>query len=415
MSKKSVAFGRYLRRHIDKPTKVSKLLRLGLSAELARRKLVATIKKDFTSWMDYSALEAVQRAIKGMNVVWVNLFFPVELLMAFDLNPVSAEGLAGTFASMLLEDIAIGKSESYGISRNMCTFHRVGLGINLLKIFPKPLFVATTNVLCDGNVPTFYTHSKLYNTRFLLLDVPRNDDDSAKQYLVRQLEHLTMEIEKILNRKLDFGKLIRILEIEKEALDILREVYPALCHQPVAMKLYQHVNVLYSLHINPGESILKAAKSLFRSYPKYKNPRKRLLWLYLTPYYDNELYEIFSEDSEIVVATSELEWDWLEWKIDASKPLETLADKLLKNYETTSLEKRLELIKKLALDFKVDGVIQFNHWGCKQSLGSVTLIKEELEKLNIPFLALDGDCVDHSNQSAAQYKTRIEAFMEMIS
>ncbi len=414
MSKKSVAFGKFLRKYLDKPSKASKILKIGLSVEHSRRKLVASTKNDFLSWMDYCALEAVQKAVRGRDVAWANLFFPVELLMAFDLHPVSAEGLAGTFASMLIEDTAIAKAESYGISRNMCTFHRASLGISILKIFPKPLFVATTNVLCDGNIPTFYTHSKLHNVDFFLLDVPRQDTASNKEYILRQLESIVVEIERILKKRFQLKKLAQILQIEREAHDILREMYPRLCEEPIAMKLYQHVNVLYSLHINPSIAILKAAKSLLRDYPKYKNSKKRLLWLYLTPYYDNELYELFSEDFEFVIATSELEWDWLEWKIDTQRPLETLADKLLKNYETGSLEKRIQLIKKLVLDFKVDGVIQFNHWGCKQSSGSVFLIKDELEKLNVPFLPLDGDCVDHTNQSAAQYKTRVGAFMEMI-
>ncbi|AEH51513.1 2-hydroxyacyl-CoA dehydratase subunit D [Pseudothermotoga thermarum] len=415
MSKRSVAFGKLLRKYIYNPSKARRILKTGLSAEFLRRKTVAVLKNDFSSWMDYCALQVVQKAIFGKNVVWVNLLFPVEILLAFDLHPVSAEGLAGAFASMLLEDVAISKAESMGIARNMCTFHRTSLGINLLGIFPKPLFVATTNVLCDGNIPTFYTHSRLFNIKFFLLDIPRKELPSNKDYVTKQLEDFIVEIEKLLNKKFDMKKLKIILEIEKETHDILREVYQKFCEEPIKMKLYQHVNIMYSLHVNPSLVTLKAARSLLKGYPTYKNVEKRLLWLYLTPYYDNELYEIFGEKSKFAVVTSELEWDWLDWKIDTSRPLETLADKLLKNYQTGSLERRLQLIKKLALDFKVDGVIQFNHWGCKQSSGSVSLIKEELGKIGIPFLSLDGDCVDHNNQSAAQYKTKVNAFLEMIS
>ncbi|KUK22428.1 MAG: 2-hydroxyglutaryl-CoA dehydratase D-component [Thermotoga petrophila] len=202
-------------------------------------------------------------------------------------------------------------------------------------------------------------------------------------------------------------------EIEKEALDIMREAYHKLCIRPLPMELYQHVNALYSFHIAPKHYILKAAKSLIK-YDKPPENNKKILWLHLAPYYDNELYKIFCRTSKTIVATSEFEWDWLYWQVDPVHPFQSLAKKLMLNPEIGPVEKRIDFVSKLALDFKVDGVIHFNHWGCKQSWGSIHLIKENFEKLGIPFLAIDGDCVDHSNQSSAQFKTRIEAFLEMI-
>ncbi|ABV34043.1 MULTISPECIES: 2-hydroxyacyl-CoA dehydratase subunit D [Pseudothermotoga] len=412
MSEKSVAFGRFLKKFLDKPLLFKRFLNLGLSAELARRKMAAITRNDFTSWMDFAALKAVQKAVCG-DTAWVNLFFPVEIIHAFRLNCVSAEGLSGMFASMLLEDTAITKAESLGISRNLCTFHRTGIGISYSGFFPGPSFVATTNILCDGNIPVFTTYSKLYSVPLYVIDVPRNNHLGSEEYLVRQMEDLIFNIENHLGRKFVYSELVKQLEIEKEALDIMREAYHKLCIRPLPMELYQHVNALYSFHIAPKHYILKAAKSLIK-YDKPPENNKKILWLHLAPYYDNELYKIFCRTSKTIVATSEFEWDWLYWQVDPVHPFQSLAKKLMLNPEIGPVEKRIDFVSKLALDFKVDGVIHFNHWGCKQSWGSIHLIKENFEKLGIPFLAIDGDCVDHSNQSSAQFKTRIEAFLEMI-
>ncbi|HEY8541341.1 MAG TPA: 2-hydroxyacyl-CoA dehydratase family protein [Pseudothermotoga sp.] len=413
MSKKSIGFGKILRKYFNKPTFVKSLLKAGLSLELSRRKMVAFAKNDFTTWMDYFALDGVCRAVNGKKTAWVNMFFPVEIVFAFGLNCVSAEGLSGMFASMFLEDLAIQKAESFGISRNLCTFHRTGIGISMLEILPKPVFVGTTNVLCDGNIPTFTTYSFVNSVPLYVIDVPREDSQENQSYLTKQLEDLVYKLENQLKKKFNYSALQEILRKEKQSLDIIREAYLDLCENPIPMELYQHVNVLYAFHLRPNQ-LLKAAKTLSKQRESFKDDKIRLLWLHLVPYYDNELYNIFGKNSKFIVVTSEFEWDWFYWNPDPQKPLESLSQKLLKNPEIGDLSKRTNFVTKLASDFKVQGVIHFNHWGCKQSSGSVVLLKEKFEQIGIPFLSLDGDCVDHTNQSAAQYKTRIEAFLEMI-
>lgn len=414
MSKKSVGFGKVLRKYFDKPAIVKTLLKVGLNLELSRRKMLTFTKDDFTTWMDYLALDAVCAAVNGKKTAWVNMFFPVEIVSAFGLNCVSAEGLSGMFASMFLEDLAITKAEALGISRNLCTFHRTGIGISLLKILPKPLFVGTTNVLCDGNVPTFSTYSYINSVPLYVIDVPREYNKENESYVTKQLEDLIYLLENQLKRKFNYSVLQEILNKEKQAFDIIKEVYSRICESPIPMELYQHVNVLYAFHLRPNQ-LLKVARTLIKWKKHANNDDKiRLLWLHLVPYYDNELYDILGNNSKFMVVTSEFEWDWLYWDPDPQRPVESLSQKLLKNPQIGDFSKRADFVTKLATDFKVQGVIHFNHWGCKQSSGSVALLKEKFEQLGIPFLSLDGDCVDHTNQSAAQYKTRIEAFLEMI-
>lgn len=57
-----------------------------------------------------------------------------------------------------------------------------------------------------------------------------------------------------------------------------------------------------------------------------------------------------------------------------------------------------------------DGVINFCHWGCKQSAGGVFQLRETLKAADIPLLVLDGDAMDRRNSHDGQIKTRLEAF-----
>ncbi|MEN3007589.1 2-hydroxyacyl-CoA dehydratase family protein [Pseudothermotoga sp.] len=415
MSKKSVAYGKFVRYFWKRPKLAKDVLKLGIKLELARRRVVANIKNDFASWVDLTALSIVSSAFEGGRIALVNLFFPVEIMAGFDLKCVSAEGLAGMLAAMHLEDLALNRAEAMGISKNTCSFHRAGLGLNLLKMVSNAKVVAATNVLCDGNVPIFKTIAQIHGLDPLIVDVPRTFDQSSVHSVSQQLEGIVHELENELNQSFNYSKFEEQLKIESEIFGTLRELYPKLCENPVGLHLYQHVNLLYALHVRPDVHMLKAVRALRKqldsNVPTFK---KRFLWMHLSPYYDNVLNDIFSKDSQYSVVASELSWDWLNWKIDVAHPFKCLAEKILSNPLLGDVETRAKFALQLALDFKVDGVIHFNHFGCKQSSGSVEILKNAFDEVRIPFLSLDGDCVDHTSASSEQYKTRIQAFLEMI-
>jgi len=415
MSKKSVAYGKFVRFFWNKPTVALNLLTLGLKLEKTRRKVVATTRNDFSSWVDFAALSIVASAFSGEEVALVNLFFPSEIMAGFALKSVSAEGLSGMLAAMHLEDFALARAESIGVSKNTCSFHRAGLGLNLLNMMKNVRAVAVTNMLCDGNVPIFRTIASLYGLKLIVLDVPRNLDEFNVDYVSQQLEQAVYELENQLNRRFDWKKFEEQMKIESEIFEALRELYPKLCEKPIKMHLYQHVNLLYTIHVRPDFHLLKAVRALERDLKAETSEyAKRILWMHLSPYYDNVLNEIFSKDSPHTVVASELCWDWLDWRIDVRRGFKSIAEKLLLNPLLNDARKRAEFAVKLAKDFRVNGVIHFNQFGCKQSSGSIELIKGVFDELKIPFLSLDGDCVDHTSSSSEQFKTRVQAFLEMI-
>ena len=87
---------------------------------------------------------------------------------------------------------------------------------------------------------------------------------------------------------------------------------------------------------------------------------------------------------------------------------------MLCNVYNGSYDRKARMVSDLATELHADGVINFCHWGCKQSSGGVMLLKDEIKKTGIPFLSLDGDGMDRRNSHDGQIKTRLEAFLELL-
>ena len=99
--------------------------------------------------------------------------------------------------------------------------------------------------------------------------------------------------------------------------------------------------------------------------------------------------------------------------MDPEKPFQSLAWKLLSNPPIDFTNKWLKLSIDLVKDYSVDGVVEFAHWGCRYLTANTQIVRDALQK--IPVLVIDGDCIDRRDYSDAQIKTRIDAFIEILS
>jgi benzoyl-CoA reductase/2-hydroxyglutaryl-CoA dehydratase subunit BcrC/BadD/HgdB len=88
--------------------------------------------------------------------------------------------------------------------------------------------------------------------------------------------------------------------------------------------------------------------------------------------------------------------------------------KLLNNHLRGSADHRAGKILDMAQYLNADGVVYFNNWGCKKSLGGAGITKKMLEQNGIPVLVLDGDGCDRENINDGQMKTRLQAFLEIL-
>jgi benzoyl-CoA reductase/2-hydroxyglutaryl-CoA dehydratase subunit BcrC/BadD/HgdB len=141
--------------------------------------------------------------------------------------------------------------------------------------------------------------------------------------------------------------------------------------------------------------------------------RVRLLWFQNRVQFKNPLARMLEEEFKAAVVIDEL--NQINWDpVDTARPYESIAARMLASPLCGSFDRRLEDLKRLARDYRVDGVIHPCHWGCRQGTGARGLIDEGLGKEGIPVLNLEVDCIDPRNFSEGQLRTRLQAFLEMI-
>ena len=173
--------------------------------------------------------------------------------------------------------------------------------------------------------------------------------------------------------------------------------------------------MLFATHLNIGEpgilDFFKMMEEEIQKAPRFDGTR--ILWVHLLPYYQETLKKYFNTSKTHQIQAIEMNLDY-RTPLDTKHPLDALADKIINNIYTRGFDRKAELVADLAKELHSDGVINFCHWGCKQSSGGVMLLRERLRKENTPFLVLDGDGMDRSNSHDGQIKTRFEAFLEIL-
>lgn len=358
-------------------------------------------------------------------VVWSNLLFPSELIHAAGAVPFYPEMAAAVISSLELASRFLEKASEEGISTDACAFHRVILGSYREGFLPEPQLIATVNYLCDSAPLSFQYVSLGEGVPHRVLEVPFEADASSLSTLASQLEELGAQMSALTGKKWRefLADLERALLLSNQAREYLLEVeglrrkYPfildgkdAMGHLSVFVSTFGHPAGIEFYRTLAEEIKLRAEKSA--SQAKQGKSLKRLLWMHLKPYYPSSLFSILEERGARIVCEEYNRCYWEEF--DPSQPFFSLARKLSDHFAVGPVEKKVVKILQMAEEHQVDGVIHFNHWGCRQSTGSTAQVKEALRRRGIPFLALEGECIDEREYQEGQISTRLEAFLESL-
>ena len=367
-------------------------------------------------YLNHYAIGNVLEALKHPEqTAWVNLFTPVELLQCFDLYCLSAEAMSSYLSGFHIEDALIDHAESEGIAPTLCSYHKTFIGAADSGIIPKPAFAATTSMICDANVNTFRHLARRHQIPCYMLDIPDSYSPDGEMYVVEQLREMTAMLEDLFHRPLDMQRLSEILERENQSKQYFMDFLDASVGKDYPSTLTLQMFMLFATHLNIGTpEILFFFRSMYeevRNAPAFHG--KKIFWIHLNPYYQETLQHYFNLGEEYQLITSEMNLDYTE-TLDVSRPLHALAKKMICNLYNGPFERKAALAADLAKRFQADGVINFCHWGCKQSSGGVMLLKEALQRQGTPFLILDGDGMDRRSSHDGQIKTRLEAFLELL-
>ena len=402
---------------IEDPKKSWGKILLGFQANKLRTKILP--KKGLAK--GYQKLEAMMMSFvadalsHSESYVWGNIFSPCEITQCFGLRTLSIECLACYLSGYHLEDYFIDYAQNTGIAPTLCSYHKTFVGAIDSDAVPVPQYAVTTSLSCDGNLNTFRYLEKKRGVPFTFLDVPYGDDEASVEYLAGQLEEFTAELERRFGRRFEEDKLKEALRIENETRKELMRFFQLQSEYYYPGELISHLYMMMGMHLLIGTQefldLIRYMIEEIKTYPKYEG--KKILWVHLLPFYQESLNECFNGSQDYQIIASDIILDSVE-ELDPEKPFHSLAKKIIRNMYNGSYSHKAQMVGQLADTLKPDAVIQFCHWGCKQSSGGSVLLKEEMQKKGIPMLILDGDGIDKRNSHDGQIKTRLEAFLEML-
>ena len=349
------------------------------------------------------------------SYVWGNIFSPCEIVQCFGLNTLSIECLACYLSGYHLEDYFIDYAQNTGIAPTLCSYHKTFVGAMDSGAIPVPKYAVTTSLSCDGNLNTFRYLEKKKGVPFSFLDIPYGDDEASVDYLAGQLRDFTGELERRFGVPFKEEKLREALELENETRRELIRFLKLQSERYYPGELISHLYLMMGMHLLIGTreflDLVRFMVEDIQSYPKFTG--KKILWVHLLPFYQESLQAYFNTNPNYQVIASDIAIDSME-ELDASRPFHALAKKIIRNLYNGSYSHKAQMVAGLARELQPDAVIQFCHWGCKQSSGGSLLLKERMQEMDIPMLILDGDGIDKRNSHDGQIKTRLEAFLEML-
>ncbi|KXK29860.1 MAG: 2-hydroxyglutaryl-CoA dehydratase [Candidatus Brocadia sinica] len=360
------------------------------------------------------------------RTVWTTMFVPSEILFPMGLYPFCPEIGAALLAGLGQSSRGLMEAESYGVPTDICSFHRSAIGHTFRNLFPKNILQVATTTLCDNNTKTMKICESVTGKETIVIDVPYEADDYSVKYLTKQLEDFTQRLEEATGRRMDQAafekaieysnqtreKMIEINELRKDpdcplqGSNALGFMFPG--YLLIGSQL--SVEFFSSLAAELREKIEEKKRNVNRKSPR---DQIRILWLELKPYFKIDFLTKLEQEQGVKIVFEETNYVYWD-KLDPQKPYESLARKLITSHYNGPLERRIEVTKKLAREYQVDGVVVFSSWGCRRNNAAVPTLKRELNKIGYPLLSLDGDCVDDHNYMPGQFSTRIEGFLEML-
>lgn len=380
--------------------------------------------KSFKLWLDFLFYQLKEACKKRKLVVWTNIYTPSELLYALDLIPIYPELISGVLASVGLAGYLIETAESKFYAADLCSFYRVAAGLILKDWFPKPDLIISSSQLCDGSTKFFHNISKYYHCEHYLIDTPYYDDSNSRRYLVAQLKEIADKIGKMSGQQLNTEKINRTFDLSNQTRGYIIKLNEFRENSPSPLSGWDAMAyILYMFFSSSGtERGLKFYRTLYQEVKEkvdnrlgvLREEKYRILWLHqIRPYYQNEIIQNLQENKAVI---SFEEVSHLYWPVlDSQRPWESLAQKMTSNFGIGPIERRMKMVYDLVKKYKIDGVIHFSQRGCRQSCGGAYIIKDFLQEKGIPMLILDGDGADVRNYARGQTRTRIEAFLEMLS
>ena len=365
-------------------------------------------------------LELVKAKDNGRKIIGTFcLYVPEEIIDA--LNGIGIGLCGGTnFSNYAVEGI---------LPANLCPLVRSSVGFGIGNICP---YYASVDLLigettCDGKKKTWEILKEY--TQMYIVETPQcKDREEAKEHWLRELKALANKLEEFTGNKLTYENLKTSMEKIQKKRDQFQRVYEARRVDPPpisgkdALLMSQiafyddpdrEIQMVGRLadeleqHIKNGIGVVeKGTKRILISGTPMAIP----MW---------KLHHIIETSGAVVVCEETCTGTrYFESKLKITgNNLDGLFQDIGKRYLNincacfTPNDGRIDDIKRLVEEYKVDGVILYSLVFCTPYILESMKLEKKLKEAGISVISIE---TDYSSEDELQIKTRIQAFLEMI-
>ena len=362
---------------------------------------------------------------KSKPLVWRNLFFPTEILNAMDCRIRTLETYAALFgrkADKVKE--ALGRAAQKGFDGQTCSFLRMLEGMEL----EKPDDVVSTMQPCQQAERVFADLVREHNIpdRLYSLQTPINGHSrNAVEMMADGLAESVSLMEKAFGRKLDPARLEEACRLSNEAAALAKKCAHLRFTSPPLVRGSEAIyNAVVFSQLWGTQDLVDIQQAYYEELLAKKEwaekhyalgDTHRLLWLHLPPFYDSKHLDFVEKTCNAPIVFEET--NFVAWEpLDPKDPYRSLAKKLLQSgFLDPSL--RVEYVKKAIPAGQFNGVILYTHGFGRCSLADRAFskqLRETLDAVGVPLLALEGDCMDASIDPCSTV-TKIASFVEALN
>lgn len=344
------------------------------------------------------------------------VFTPTEIAVAANAMPLP---LCGT------RNDPIAKAEET-LPRNLCPLIKSSFGFAVTKTCPfveaSDLIVGDTT--CDGKKKMFELLNRYKKTH--VLQLPQNQSSEVALPMWRkELDNFRSVVEEQTGVKITDERLkdaISLMNRERRARKMVMDVNKAI---PAPLAGSQVVEILFKVGFLANkmkgisfmeEVAAEAAKGNLRSTEEQTGKRKRILLTGVpVGLGSDKVIKIVEQGGADVVAFENCTGYKQAFQVNEDiEPMDALAEQYLSTpcSVMSPNNKRLDLLKELITEFKVDGVIDLTWQACHTYNIEAFTVEEFVQKeCDLATLHLE---TDYAESDTEQLRVRIDAFIEML-
>ena len=302
--------------------------------------------------------------------VLVSVFTPCELMQEAGLYPYNVESFSCYLTASSAERAFLQSAEDSGLSETLCSYHKTFIGAAEKGLLPKPKCIVYTNLACDANLLTFQ----------------------------RLADRLVQRVKRGYKTLQQFDAFQSARADRFIPSDLVSPLYSGMTNN---ILLGTEEEALYT------EKLLQDVK---KAPPK---KGKHIYWMHTIPFWSDAVKDALLLNDDVQIVGCELS-QATDISRHSEDPYEEMAMRLIYHALNGPISRRINAGIRHAKQAGADGVVWFNHWGCKHTLGGSRIAKKCFEEAGLPTLILDGDGCDRSHGGEGQTSTRLGAFLEML-